>query len=94
MVSDACEEHSAHGRIIVSVSHTRKDSKPASSTVLELVAKSDGTFDTLWDGKLDRAGIPEQWLNKELCVRLGLCGEEYDAIVLEAKTNGRASRVF
>jgi hypothetical protein len=43
---------------------------------------------------LHRAGIPERWLNEELCVRFGLCGDEYDAIVLEAKTKGRASRVF
>jgi hypothetical protein len=76
------------------VSHTRKDATQISNTVLELVAKTDGTFDTLWDGKLDRAGIPERWLNEELCVRFGLCGDEYDAIVREAKTNGRASRVF
>jgi len=76
------------------VSRTRKDFKQISNTVLELVANSDGTFDTLWDGKLDRTGIPERWLGDELCVRLGLCGEEYDAIVLEAKANGRASRVF
>jgi len=76
------------------VGHTRKDSKQISNSVLEVVAKSDGTFDTLWDGKLDRAGISERWLNEELCVRFGLCGEEYDAIVLEATTNGRATRVF
>jgi hypothetical protein len=53
------------GRIILSVGRTRKDSKQISNTVLELVAKSDETFDTLWDGKLDRAGIPERWLNED-----------------------------
>ena len=76
------------------MSGTRKDSKQISSTVLELVAKNDGTFDLLWDGKLDRTGIPERWLNEELCVRFGLCGDEYEAIVREATTNGRATRVF
>jgi hypothetical protein len=78
------------------VSGTRKDSKQISSTVLELVAKSDGTFDLLWDGKLDRTGIPERWLNEELCVRFGLCGDEYDAIVLEPRRRveplGRSER--
>ena len=76
------------------MSHTRKDSKQISNTVLELVAKTDGTFDILWDGKLDRVGISERWLGEELCVQFGLCGDEYDTIVVEAKTNGRASRVF
>ena len=80
--------------IILNVSRTRKDSKQISNTVLELVAKADGTFDLLWDGKPHRVGISERWLNEELCVRYGLCGDEYDAIVLAATTSGRATRVF
>lgn len=65
-----------------------------STTVLELARKSDGTFDLFLNGKLDRAGIEERWLNEELCVRFGFCGEEYDSIVRETITNGRATRVF
>ena len=76
------------------MSRTRKDSKQISNTVLEVARKSDGKFDLFLNGKLDRADIPEQWLSEELCVRFGLCGEEYDSIVLETAANGRATRVF
>jgi hypothetical protein len=76
------------------VSRTRKESKQISNTVFELVRKSDGTFDLLLNGKLDRADIPEPSPNEELCVRFGFCGEEHDSIALETATNGRATRVF
>jgi hypothetical protein len=76
------------------VSRTRKDSGQISNTVLELVMKVEGSFDLFLNGKLDRTSIPKRWLNEELCVRFGFCGEEYDAIVLETTTKGRATRVL
>ena len=80
--------------MILFVSRTRKDSKQISNTVLEVAGKSDGNFDLFLNGKLDRADIPERWLNEELCVRFGFCGEEYNSILLETSTNGRATRIL
>lgn len=78
------------------MSDTRKDSRKArrSSTVLELVKRPDGNFDLFVDGMLHRGEIQERWLPEDLCVRFGFCGEEYEAILLEAKESGRSKVVF
>ena len=78
------------------MSDTRKDSREArrSSTVLELVKRPDGNFDLFVDGMLHCDEIQERWLPEELCVRFGFCGEEYDAILLEAKESGRSKVEF
>ena len=54
----------------------------------------DGTFDLFLNSKLDRSNVPEQYLNDELCVRFGFCGEDYDAILSEVKQKGRAEVRF
>jgi len=76
------------------VNRTRKDSKQAGNTVLELVRRNDGAFDLFLNGQPDRTNIPEKWLNEEVCVRFGFCGEEYDSIVRDLLRQGRARVVF
>jgi predicted SpoU family rRNA methylase len=76
------------------VSQTRKDSNQTANTVLEVVKTDSGTFDLFLNGKLDRERIPEKWLNEELCVRFGFCGEEYESILDELTKAGRKRLVF
>jgi len=76
------------------VSRTRKDSNQTRNTILELVRTKDGTFDLFLNSNLDRSSVPEQYLNNELCVRFGFCGEEYDTILREAKQKGRVEVRF
>jgi hypothetical protein len=76
------------------VSRTRNNSSTSRNTVLELVRRSDGAVDLFLDGKPDRTNIPEKWLNEEVCVRFGFCGEEYDSIVRDLTQHGRAMAMF
>jgi hypothetical protein len=76
------------------VSRTRKDANQTRNTILELVRTKDGTFDLFLNSNLDRSSVPEQYLNNELCVRFGFCGEEYDTILREVKQKGRAEVRF
>jgi hypothetical protein len=78
------------------VSRTRKDSaaRKTTTTVLELVKRADGNFDLFLNGTLHREDIQEKWLPEELCVRLGFCGQEYAAILLEANGSGKSKVVF
>jgi hypothetical protein len=76
------------------VYRTRKDSNQTVNTVLEVVRTDNGTFDLFLNGKLDRERIPEKWLNEELCVRFGFCGEEYESILNELTQHGRKRLVF
>ena len=78
------------------MSRTRKDSNQTTTTktVLDLVKMDDGTFDLFLNGRLDRSHVAEKWLPDELCVRFGFCGEEYDAILHDAKQDGRTTISF
>ena len=58
------------------------------------VRTNDGTFDLFLNSKLDRSAVAEQFLNDELCVRFGFCGEEYETILRDLKQNGRAELRF
>ena len=81
-------------RIILGVSRTQKDSNQTRNTILELVRTKDGTFDLFLNNNLDCSSVLEQYLNNELCVRFGFCGEEYDTILREVKQKGRAEVRF
>jgi hypothetical protein len=72
------------------MSRTRRDSiaRKRTTTVLELVKRTDGNYDLFLNGALHRGDIQEKWLPEELCVRLGFCGKEYAAILLEAMEAG------
>ena len=76
------------------MSRTLKDSRKATTRVLEVVRMDDGTFDLFMNGKLDRERVPEDGLNEQLCVRFGFCGEEYDSILQELAENGRKKLFF
>ena len=78
----------------VTLSRTRKDSKKSHRTVLEVVKRNESMFDLFLNQELDRTRIPEQGLPKELCVRFGFCGEEYNSILNEVNQNGRKTVVF
>jgi hypothetical protein len=70
------------------MSHTFKDD-PRKQRFLEVVRRNDGTYDLFLNDTPDRDSIPQQWLQEELCVRFGFCGEEYEAILRELNLNGR-----
>ena len=70
------------------MTHTFKDAKKK-QRFLGVVRRGDGTYDLFLDDALDRSSIPEQWLQEELCVRFGFCGEEYESILRELTLNGR-----
>jgi hypothetical protein len=74
------------------VSRTRKDTKQ--NRVLEVVKKEDGTFDLFLNRELYRGGVPEDGLSRELCVRFGFCGQEYDQILLELNQTGSKQLFF
>lgn len=78
------------------MSKTRKDSvrNTTTNTVLEVIKRADGNFDVFLNGTLHRGDIQERWLPEELCVRLGFCGGEYDAILLEVNEYGRSQVRF
>ena len=70
------------------MSHTFKDATKK-QRFLEVVRRGDGTYDLFLDDAPDRSSIPTQWLQEELCVRFGFCGEEYESILCEVNLTGR-----
>lgn len=78
------------------MSRTFKDqqSKKTIRFVLEVFRNDDGTYEVFWKGELVRSRVQERWLNEELCVRYGFCGEEYDAIVRQLSECGKATVVL
>ena len=71
----------------ITVGRTYKDARQ--NRVLEVVKREDGSFDLFLNHKLYRGQIPEDGLPRELCVRFGYCGDEYDAILHELVQSGR-----
>jgi len=69
------------------VSRTRKDSHQ--NRVLEVVKRDDGTFDLFLNRNVYRSGISEDTLPRELCMRFGYCGEEYEEILRELNQAGK-----
>jgi len=69
------------------VSRTRKDSKQG--TVIEIIRLGEDAFDLFVNHEVFRSDAREDALESFLCVRYGFCGDEYDAILEEIKTNGR-----
>jgi len=76
------------------VTRTRKDSNQIANTVLEVIKRNDDNFDLFLKGKLDRHSIVETWLSEELCVRFGVCGDEYDSMLREVNQHGRTTVTF
>ena len=69
------------------MSRTRKDSHQ--NRVLEVVKRVDGTFDLFLNRNVYRSGISEDTLPRELCMRFGYCGEEYEEILRELNQAGK-----
>lgn len=66
---------------------TYKDARKQ-NRVLEVVKRSDDTFDLFLNRRLDRGRIPETGLPEQRCVRFGFCGQEYDSILRELNQTG------
>jgi len=75
------------------MSHTGKDSRQNTNSVVEVVRRDDGTFDLFLNHEIDRSRIPEEWLSDEVCARWGFCGEEFTLILREIEEHGRATRI-
>jgi len=69
------------------VSRTRKDSHQ--NRFLEVAKRDDGTFDLFLNRNVYRSGISEDTLPRELCMRFGYCGEEYEEILRELNQAGK-----
>jgi hypothetical protein len=78
------------------VSDTRKDKdKQATARILfEVLKNEDGTYEVLFNGGLVRSRVEERWLEKEVCVRYGFCGSEFDAIMQQLSDPGKATVVL
>jgi hypothetical protein len=62
--------------------------------VLEVIKNDDGTYEVFWKGEHVRSRVQEPWLNEELCVGYGFCGDEYEAIIRQLNDCGRATVVL
>ena len=78
------------------MSRTRKDErfKKTVSIVLEVLKNDDGTYEVFSKGELARSRVPKRWLNQELCVGFGFCGEEYEDIIRQLDDSGKATVVL
>lgn len=75
---------------------TLKDSRrnKTARTGIEVLRRSDRTFDLFLNEKLVRSRVPGAYLEEELSHRFGLCREEYASILREIEKRGRAQVVF
>ncbi|HMF91803.1 MAG TPA: hypothetical protein VKL40_14250 [Candidatus Angelobacter sp.] len=46
----------------------------------EFLRRENGTYAVIHNGKLLADSIPEEWREREFCLRFGFCGEEYQEI--------------
>lgn len=71
---------------------TRKDIARQSTyrTVLEVQRNNDGTFEITVNGEVAGTGVPERWLDDELCAKRGFCGDELTSIKRQLEEKGRA----
>jgi hypothetical protein len=78
------------------LSRTHKDerSRKTVSFAVEVLKNEDGTYEVFYKGKLTCSRVPECWLYKELCVRFGFCGDEYEPIIRQLNDSGKATLLF
>ncbi|HKW76693.1 MAG TPA: hypothetical protein VJN64_14275 [Terriglobales bacterium] len=73
------------------MSKTHKDEHQQKGILRKLeVKRGDDTYDVFWNGERVRSRVQERWLNQELCVGFGFCGEEYDDILRQLNDCGKA----
>jgi hypothetical protein len=79
-----------------SFSRTRKDErfKKTRTISLEVLKNRDGTYEVFWRGERVRSRVPERWLDAELCVGFGFCGEEFEDILRQLNDTGKAKVVL
>ena len=78
------------------MSRTHKDerNKKTVRIALEVLKNDGGTYGVFYNGELARSGVQERWLNEELCVGFGFCGDEYLAIIRQLNDSGKATVVL
>ncbi len=59
--------------------------------LLQVQTNEDGTYEVFWNRLLFRTRVERGSLNDVLCVGLGFCGEEYEAILLQLTETGKAT---
>src|SRR5690242_341618 len=76
----------------VEMSQTSKAAgrQSAHRTVLEVATNEDGTYQITFNEKVVGSGIPEKWLDDELCAKRGFWGEELASITRQLEECGRA----
>ena len=57
---------------------------------LVVTRNANGTYEIFFQGKRECSRVQERWLEHELCIRYGFCGEEYDAIIRQLNASGKA----
>jgi hypothetical protein len=75
------------------MSRTRKDSRRATGTVLEIVKTENGGFDIYLNRELRGHHDFEDSLTHYLCAGLGYCGDELEPILHELNLSGRKTIV-
>jgi hypothetical protein len=58
---------------------------------LEVRANGDGTYDVFFNNKHVGNRVPEEWLDRDLCVNWGFCGEELRSIRDQLAASGHAT---
>ncbi|HKV80100.1 MAG TPA: hypothetical protein VJP02_18275 [Candidatus Sulfotelmatobacter sp.] len=55
----------------------------------EFVREADGTYSVFHKDERLSSGIREEYLEREVCVRYGFCGQEFREIMTVLKGSGR-----
>jgi hypothetical protein len=55
----------------------------------KFIRNPNGNFAVYRDGKELRKDIPERWLEEEVCVKYGFCGQEFEKIFEELSRVGQ-----
>jgi hypothetical protein len=75
------------------VGRTHKDehAKKTVSIILEVLKNTDNTYEVFYKGEHVLSRVQQRWLDQELCVRYGYCGDEFDSIIRQLNDSGRAT---
>ncbi len=62
--------------------------------IWEFLRKENGTYAVIHNGELQSDSISKERLEKELCVRFGFCGQEYEKIIRQLEQSGKCTMVL
>jgi hypothetical protein len=71
--------------------HKDERAKKTATIILEVLKNSDSTYEVFYKGEHVGNRVQQHWLEPELCVRYGYCGDEYDSIIRQLNDSGRAT---